>query len=218
MSETAQTLINGAARAIGVLAKGETMQGEDAADFLKAMQYMLENWSANGVRVWFVTTEDLTYSASPSTIGTGATLNTARPEKILAAFLDGAELEIVDYKKYLILSNNDGQGYLYYAPEYPFGKIYVNGAGTLKLSSLKPLTDPTVLTSTISFPPEYNDAIKWNLAVRMAPEYGKVPSDLVVNLAVSTLRAIENKNFDERIRTADIEVIKFSNRYNIDEG
>lgn len=218
MSETAQTLINGAARAIGVLAKGETMQAEDAADALKAMQYMLENWSANGVRVWFVTTEDLTYSASPSTIGTGATLNTSRPEKILAAFLDGAELDIVDYKKYLRLSNNDGQGYLYYAPEYPFGKIYINGAGTLQLSSLKPLTDPTAVSSTVSFPPEYNDAIKWNLAVRMAPEYGKVPSDLVVNLAVSTLRTIENKNFDERIRTADIEVIKFSNRYNIDEG
>lgn len=218
MSETAQTLINGAARAIGVLAKGETMQGEDAADFLKAMQYMLENWSANGVRVWFVTTEDLTYSASPSTIGTGATLNTARPEKILAAFLDGAELDIVDYKKYLRLSNNDGQGYLYYAPEYPNGKIYINGAGTLQLSSLKPLTDPSAVTSTVSFPPEYNDAIKWNLAVRMAPEYGKVPSDLVVNLAVSTLRAIENKNFDERIRTADLEVIKFSNRFDIDEG
>ena len=218
MSETAQTLINSALRSIGALAKGETPPAEDSDDALHALQFMLQNWNATGTRIWFITTEDLTYAANPSTIGTGATLNVARPESILKAYLGSEELVIVDYAKWLRLVASDGEGYLYYSPEYPYGKIYINGAGTLKLSSLKPLTDPTAIISTVTFPPEYNDAIKWNLACRLGPEYGKVVSDLIVNLAISTLRAIENKNFNDRITQARPEIIKIVNPYNIEAG
>lgn len=228
MAETALELINASLKAIGVLAKGETLSADDSADALTALQYMLENWSATGTRVWFVTNESLTYGASPSTIGTGGTLNTARPEKILAAYFqdssgNDSSLEIIDYAKYARISLKSLAGipaYLYYSPEYPLGKIYLYpvGSGTLILDSLKPLTDPTAVSSSVSFPQEYNDAIKWNLAVRLAPDYGKEPSATIVNLAVSTLRALENKNFGDRIAQARPDVIKLSNRYNINEG
>lgn len=218
MAETAQQLINSALKGIGALAKGETPSAEDSADALKSLQYMLENWNATGTRIWFVTTEDLAYAANPSTIGSGATLNTARPESVLAAYLGDIPLEIVDYAKWLRLVAADGEGYLFYSPEYPYGKIYVNGTGTLKLSSLKPLTDPADVASSVSFPPEYNDAIKWNLMVRLAPDYGKQVSDVMVNLAVSTLRAIENKNFGDRITVARPEIIRLTSGYNIEAG
>lgn len=218
MSETALTLLSSSLRAIGALAKGETLPAEDADDALHALQFMLQNWTATGTRIWFITTEDLTYSANPSTIGIGATLNVARPESILKAYLGSSELGIVDYAKWLRLVASAGEGYLYYSPEYPYGKIYINGAGALKLSSLKPLTDPTAITSTVTFPPEYNEAIKWNLAVRLAPDYGKQTSDVIVALALSTLRAIENKNFNDRITQAQPEVIKIASRYNIEAG
>ncbi len=228
MSETAQTLINSALRAIGVLAKGETPSSDDSADALKALQFMLENWSATPIRLWFVTNENFAFAASPSTIGDGGTLNTVRPERILTAYLRDSHgtdvpLEIIEYAKWarISLKSLTGvPGYLFYAPEYPLGKIYLypTGTGTLYIDSLKPLTDPTLVTSTVSFPPEYNAAIKWNLAVNLAPEYGKTVSEVIVALALSSLKALENKNFNDRITQASPEIIRVASRYNIDAG
>ena len=84
------------------------------------------------------------------------------------------------------------------------------------LDSLKELTDPATITTDVTFPPMYDDAIKWNLAVRLAPEYGKEASPTTKDLAISTLDAIETRNFAEQIIAASLELLKLYTKFNID--
>lgn len=201
MSETAQTLIKAALRSIGAISTGETPTADELEDGLEALQFMLRNWSARGVRIYFTTTESITLTGATSyTWGSGGTIATARPVQIHGAYTSENIVEVIDEAKYrrLVLAGYTGPvEYLWYQPQYPLAYLYPwpLDSATLYVHSSKELTEPTAITSTIAFPTVYDDAIKWNLAVRLAPEYGKEPSNTVMSLAASTLQAMETLNF-----------------------
>lgn len=48
---TAQSVINGALRLIGVLAQGQTLQAEDSAQALEALNAMLATWPDQGIDI-----------------------------------------------------------------------------------------------------------------------------------------------------------------------
>lgn len=224
MSETANTLIKAALRQIGVIATGETPTSAEMADGLEAMRFMIRHWSAKNIMIPYMTNEAITTTGVESyTWGTGGVINTARPEFIVGAYVsDERLLKIVDQAKYrqLRVSGDGGElEYVWYSPEYPLGKLYIwpKIAETIYVDSLKALSDPTAITTSITFLPEYDEAIKYNLAVRLAPEYGKSASPEVVALALSGLQAIENRNFAAQMSSVDVDVIKLSHgRYDID--
>jgi hypothetical protein len=221
MSETAQTIIKAALRSIGAIASGETPTTDELNDGLESMKMMFRHWSSQNIRLYFTTMESFALTGAASyTIGSGGTFNTVRPTSIRGASVEdtnGSELvlNIIDEKRF-----RDGyDDYLFYSPEYPLGKIYTSeSTGTLNLYSLKPLTDPTLITSTIAFPPEYDEAIKYGLALRLAPEYGKEPSPLVAALAQASLNSLETKNFSIQMNAVKPELIKTVSRWNINEG
>jgi hypothetical protein len=224
MSETAQTLIKAALRSIGAIATGETPTAAELADGLEAMQMMFRNWSAQNIRLYYTKQETLTMSGATSyTIGSGGVLNTTRPASIRGAWTTDGPVKVIDedqYRQYrMSVQASPTVEWLWYSPEYPLGLLYPwpLGGSTLYIDTQIPLTDPSAITDSISFPTEYDDAIKWNLAVRLAPEYGKEPTQTVYNLAVSTLAAIETRNFAHQINAVRPEVIKLGHvRYNID--
>jgi hypothetical protein len=224
VSETAQTLIKAALRSIGAIATGETPTAAELADGLEAMRMMLRNWSAQNIRIYFTTTESIALTGATSySWGSGGTIATARPVQIRGAYTSDNIVDIIDEAKYrhLVVGNAGGAvQWLWYQPQYPLGYIYPwpLDSSTLYVHALKELTDPTAITSTIAFPPAYDDAIKWNLAVRMAPEYGKEASATVSALAATTLHAIETLNFSGKIPEARVDVIAIPSRYNIDAG
>ncbi len=229
MSETAQTLIKAALRSIGVITSGETPTADELNDGLEAMKFMFRHWSAKNIRLYFMTSETFALTGAASyTIGSGGVINTARPVSIRGAYIrdsNGSDsvLNIIDEARYrsLQIKNISAPGEsLWYSPEYPLGKIYIYPlcTGTLYLNSLKALADPSLITSSIAFPPEYDEAIKYNLAVRMAPEYGKEPSNIVLGLAKSGLDDIETRNFAEQMNAARPEVIKLVEKYSINKG
>jgi hypothetical protein len=88
--------------------------------------------------------------------------------------------------------------YLHFVGTAPLGTVYLypvpDAAETLYLDSLKPLTEITGLTTVLAFPPGYLSALKSNLAVLLAPEYGREPSKLVYQEAHDTKKAILNIN------------------------
>jgi hypothetical protein len=87
------------------------------------------------------------------------------------------------------------------------------------IDSLKALTDPATITTEIEFPTSYDAAIKWNLAIELAPEYGKDPSGIVIARARESKRIIETKNLANQINAADLSSLGRSGRsYNINEG
>lgn len=230
MSETAQTLIKSALRVIGALATGETPTNDELNDGLQAMQFMFRHWSAKNIRLYYITKTTHTLGSSTYyTIGSGGDMDETRPVSIRGGYVTDSNsfdhvLTIIDERRYNSLSLKSLTGtpeYLWYSPEYPLGKIYLwpIGGGTLNLDCLKPLSEPTLITSSISFPPEYDEAIKYNLAIRLAPEYGKAVSQEVKELAISNMRDIEDRNFAEQIVATKPELLNLAvGRYHIDEG
>jgi hypothetical protein len=224
MAETAQTLIKAALRSISVIATGETPTAAELDDGLEAMKLMLRSWSANNLRLYYTTQESLTMTgAEYYTIGSGGDLNTVRPASIRGAWHADWPVKIVTEDRYrqirMLTATGATVESIWYSPEFPLGKIYPwpLGGATLRIDTLKPLTEPTTITTETVFPPEYDEAIKTNLAVRLAPEYEKEAGQTVKELAVSTLRTLETRNFAEQINEARTEIISLATqRYNID--
>jgi hypothetical protein len=224
MSETAQTLIKSALRSIGAIATGETPTNSEMMDGLEALRFMLRSWSGNNIRLYFTTSEVITLTGAASyTWGSGGTITTARPVQIHGAYTSVNLVEVVDEAKYrrLVVANQGGPvQWIWYQPQYPLAYLFPwpLSSASLTVHSTKELSDPTGLTYSVTFPTEYDDAIKWNLAVRLGPEYGKDPSNTILSLAASSLHAIETLNFSMQIPESRPDIMGLSGGgvYNID--
>ena len=81
---TALEIITGAGRLLQVIRKGEAISASEATEGLSALNEMLGSWGNNALLVPSRVTEAFSVSAATSwTIGTGGTLNTTRPTKII---------------------------------------------------------------------------------------------------------------------------------------
>jgi hypothetical protein len=229
---TAHDFIKAAMRLNGSLDPGRAPTASESADGLEALQALFDGLSAQGLLIYANTSESLTLTGATSyTIGSAGTFNTVRPEKVVGAYVSGSGLDyimvIIDARKYREIGQKSTSGtpaWLYYSPEYPLGKIYVHpaGTGTLNLESIKPLTEPTALTTTIALPPGYKQMIKYNLALEMAPEFGVEVSPAIAKIAVDSLNNLMSKNASARVETVNIEIEKLSHnrgrRWSIDAG
>lgn len=225
MSETAQTLIKAALRCINAIATGETPTAAELDDGLEALQIMLRQWSGENVMIYYQDQDTLTMDGSTYyTVGSGGDLNVTWPAEIIGAVVDSERvMKIIDgdrYRRLALSSLTHDADYIWYNPEYPLGKLYPwpTGGSSMVIDSLKPLSEPSAITSTISFPPPYDAAIKWNLAVELAPEYGKEASMTVLRKAERSYSLVQTKNFASQIAASPIELIRLDGIYNIDEG
>lgn len=215
MSETANTLIKAALRAIGAIASGETPTSNEMAEGLEALKIMLREWSGNNMLVYYQEQDTVTMTgASSYTIGSGGDCSTVRPVEIKGAVVDDIyELKIIDeqyYRKLNLSSLSAQPAFLWYNPEYPLGILYPypTGGSQMVIDSLKPLTEPSAITDSIQFPTSYDSAIKWNLAIELAPEYGVEPSQIIYRRAMESKRLIESKNFASQVNAAILDLIK----------
>lgn len=202
---TALQLITSAARLVQVVRKTQALSADEAMDGLECLNDLLDSWTNNGLlvtsRSWefFTVTNAVSYS-----IGPGQTLNTVRPLNIKTAFtrvntidypleiLLDEEYESIIYKS---LTTNYPQ-YINYDNANPYGNIrlwpQVSGSGTeLHLLSEKPLAEIPTLNTTVIIPPGWKRAIRFNLAVDLAGEYGKDIPKYVGAVAGQSLAAIE---------------------------
>jgi len=208
-------LLTSSLRAIGVKNPGVTLTAEEVNDAKEILNLMLDTWSAEGLPVYAATIEGLTLTAGAASYTIGATavapnFITARPTQILNAFVRDSggtdyPVEIIGSKQYQGISTKTTSGrpyFLHYVGTAPLGTIYLypvpDAAETLYLDSLKPLVDLDDLTATIVLPPGYNAALKSCLAVALAPEYGRDPSQLVMKEAFESKKAILGINAASR--------------------
>ncbi len=191
---TALNLITGAARLLGVVRKGEALDGDEAADGLSALNAMLSAWGSERLMALARVRESFTLtSASSYTIGSGQTLNTTLPIAISNAFIRiggvDYQLEEVTDEEYDQISIKDISGIPYVfnftnSPTTATATIRLYPAPSagyeLHLLSEKPFTTLTLATD-IYFPQTAGErAARYNLAVEMAPEFGVEPSSAVV--------------------------------------
>ena len=181
---TRNQIIESALRKLGVLAEGQTPSTQNYADGSMALNTVISQLRAVGMPLWARSEYTFTPTTSTYTIGTGMTLATPFPVKLLQAFRTdtGAKipLEIVAREDFNILptSSNGSPIKINYQPFVNYGTISLwptpasTNTATITLVYQRPYQYFTASTETMDFPEEWYNAIIYHLAVRLAPEWG----------------------------------------------
>jgi hypothetical protein len=202
MPTTANDLINSAMRKAGIITADESPTASEANDALDVLNDLFDSLSNDSLNVYSRVTESFTLSGGVAayTIGTGADFDTARPIKIVSAYV---RLGSVDYDVSLVtdeaysnLSVKSISGVpdaINYDNAFPQGTIKFypvpSSSYTFFLVSEKPLSNVT-LFENLSLPPGWLRYLKNALAVELAAEYGvQTPQETAI-IAERALGAI----------------------------
>lgn len=183
---TARELITRSFRKAKILARGENLTAEEANDGLAELNALLSSWSTEGLMAYSRVSENFTLTPNDGeyTIGSGGDFNTIRPMFISSAFVrdSGTDyaLSIISEEAYNAIPDKDQTGIprsLVFDNGNPLAKIklypYPSSNYTLHLLSEKPLTSISTLDTVLSFPSGWEDALDYNLQVRLSPQYGQ---------------------------------------------
>ena len=194
-------------RILGAIDPSETITATELANAMIACNAMLRSWAARDILVYATTqtTYALPASTVSVTIGAAGDVVLARPSGIDHAWLrisnQDYTLEEITLREYDAWVNKTTSG----IPEefalrdgYPNMTMYFKNlpstASTLYLETRQPFTEFTTGAQTVLLPDEYEEAIVYNLAFRLAPEYQKSMSQEAQVSASTSLRTIKNKN------------------------
>jgi hypothetical protein len=207
-------LITLALKASGIVGVGQVAQAEDATDAFTLLNMMLGQWNR---RRWLVfhlkDASAVSTGAASYTIGAGGDFDVPRPDRIESAYLrllNNSGPNQPDYQLALLPSMEDYSritlkgmmGYPSYAfldSDYPLGTLHfwpVPTAGIYELHVLVKAELPgfSDLSDDVNLPPEYQEAIMYNLAARLRPHYQLPPDPSVVALAKSSLNTVRISN------------------------
>lgn len=216
-----QETIRAALILVGAISQDEQPSNSEAQDALNRLINMLDSWSTDQVDIYTVLRHVFPLGVSPTyTIGNGGVWNLPyAPMKIEDAYcqitstspLSEIPIDIVPEQVWaripVKLTTSPIPRKLWCDNNWPLSTISLypvpTGANNIVLYIWQPLTNITTLTSDIVLPPGYALAIIYNLAVVMAPFYGKTLSDDIKNLAVQTKMKIERRNLPEFILSCD---------------
>lgn len=234
---TANDIITRALKIIKVLGDSEAPSSTEARDGLVSLNAMMKTWSAQSLMVFQIQQEVfqgiVTTSAQSYTIGPGQTLDTTRPIQIV----DGSfvrlpapsqpvdfHLDIIDRAQWdaIVLKNTKGiPGRIFFDTGWPNGTInlyyWPDRAYDLHLNSLKPLTQFSSLTADISMPPEYEECVVFNLAIRLAPEFHGEVTPEIVRIAAETKGIVKAINTQDQKTVAEF-ALSQRGKFNIYSG
>ena len=212
---TSRTLIKAALRKIGIVTDDAGIEQDAFAD----LKRMLEVWSTKQILV-HASAEDnfaLVAGTASYTMGTAGTASTTRAKKIHNAFIRDSDnydhpVEIISENQYNAITDKTTRSrpyWLFYDPKYALGYIYLyptpDTADTAYIESLQLIQSIANVTTVISLPGEYEEAIIYNLAIRLAPEHEvQIPME-VMALAMSSLDAIGVLNAANQIETVPLD-------------
>jgi hypothetical protein len=212
---TVRDWISGSLRLIGVLAAGDALEATMGANCLQVASDMLDAWALERLLLYTRTSNDFALGAQQRyTLGTGGNWNQTRPadfHDVSAAYVtaDGLEVPIAIYSddEWSAISDRDtATGSLpfgiYINPAYPLAQVDVYPTPTdstvqIRLySRIAPLKSVSSLNTALSLPEGWAEALKYNLALRLAVEYppqgGIDPA--VVAFAADSKAAIKRPN------------------------
>lgn len=228
---TARDIVNGAARSIGLLGRGYDLSAEEAQDALDALNMMIEQWRANNLLIPYRTRVSLTLTTGKHdyTVGSGGDWNTTRFESIEDMLIRDSSnydypVDPMTAKEYRNIQDKTADARperYYYEPAYPLANLYFesepSAAETVWANVLVAITTLANLSTELSFPKQYHEALKYNLAVRIAPENGKEASNTVMALAVNSRNDLETSALAQRLETLDVDdqLLTHSGGYNI---
>jgi len=183
------TLIAASLRLCGVGSIDEDPTADDISQAAIALNIMVKAWQADGLQLWQVREYSLTpvdgqaqYSLGIATVG-------SRPLQIVNAQYKNTSTEVeidihkVSREEFDSLSTKSQEGtpnQFYFDPQltnslitfWPVPDTTFSTDYTIELDYMKPFDDLDTGTDDFEFPSEWYEAIKYGLAIRLAPEYG----------------------------------------------
>ena len=206
---SAGDVINSALRSIGQLAEGETPSSDTSADCLDLLNEMLDSLSNERLMAPYLQEEtfSLTGGTASYTVGTGGVFNTTRPIKV-----DDASYTVLNGVSYPLRGINKAQydsipvkttemtfpSVFYYEASYPLGRIYfyeVPGSTiSFRMVSWKQQTQMASLATDFSIQPGEIRAIRANLAIEIASQFGVEAPQSVRITAIQSKRNLKRVN------------------------
>lgn len=208
-----RSILNRALKMTGCYGVGMTPSADDIEAALDQLNSMLASWYLqryllpNLTRLEFTTAAGQRIYIFGSDDGSGYTLaSSTRPLQIQSGFLTistdlDQNIEIVAQEEYNRISNKNTAGYpekLTYNPGESTGYAWMSpvpdAAYNITVMCLVAHTDYTSLDATFRFPNYYTDAVIYNLAVNLAPMFGKKIHPVTAGRADSLLRDLKRVN------------------------
>lgn len=222
---TVRELIRKSMLLIGAISSGESLSADEASDGLSSLNDLLDSWSTDGLLIPAMVREEFTLVPAQAsyTIGAGGNFNTSNPQIIEEARLldvSGSTpyelpLKIYNVQEYADLTQKtlttSQPEALYFSRGTPLSTISLytvpSVANKLVLYSRKALTNFTNINNDIELPAGYQRALRYNLALELAVEYGKAPSDYIMMTAQELKAQLMRVNLDPVYMKSDIQGI-----------
>jgi hypothetical protein len=188
---TVRDLIFSSLRLIGVLAAGETPSAQETQDAFDALNMLLDSYSAGNLMIPAIVQETFTCVAGQQTysMGPGGNFNTKRPTRIVdvQTVVLGSNprqtlpMKLINIDQFSGIFVKSVQStiplWMYNDNAYPAVNLSVwpvpQQNSQLDIWSQKDLAQFVTLNDVVALAPSGNRMLKYNLAVEMAPEYGK---------------------------------------------
>jgi hypothetical protein len=188
-------VLTGALRKLGVLASGGTPTTAQVNDASEALNALIKAFQADGMPVWKIasTTFTVTDGTSSYTIGpSGCTVTAVQPLKVIQALYTvsgAAQVPLNVYNRYdynmlpVLSGTIEGNPVnLYYQPLSTTGVIKLwptpdNSTTTITIHYQAPYEDMDTASNNFDFPAYWIQALIYNTAWALSPEYGIPPTD-----------------------------------------
>jgi hypothetical protein len=195
-------LIASSMRLIGTLASGETPSTDESADVFAALNQMLSSWSTEQVNLYTVA-----QASMPLTNNVGTYPLLGHPVLLRSASMVTAQnlripIDIINSTEYAAILER-GQAAqivrkLYCDYAWPTASLFVspvpNAGGSIEYWAWYALNAFLTQQDQVSFPPGYIQALRYNLAVAIAPEFGMAPDAAVAAIAGQSKAALRALN------------------------
>jgi len=228
MAITARDIIVQALRKLGIGTPGETLAADEMNACLDALNVMLKSWSGRSLLTTAQVQESFplvgglaTYTIGPAVIAPN--FITVKPITVCSGFIRDQNntdypiglISREEYNSFDTKSNTGLPENLFYDPgptqqniQTGMINLYLTpdstNTYTLFIVSEKPFTTFATLNTAYTFPDVYERAMIYNLAMELAPEYGKTIHPEVAASADEALDIVEAINSSNKRTIVDL--------------
>lgn len=199
---------------MGALTQGETPNTDEQTSIFNRLNELIDAWNTDRLNIFTVQSALYGLVASKGTyqIGPGAAdFNVARPVNVETAHVvSGAgirsKMDMLNSLEWAAIKEKTVQALMpyrfYYDAQFPIANINIwpqpslaaGGATNIELFTWQPLAAFASVSSVVSLPPAYLKAIRYNLAVDLAPDFGLQLQPQVAPIATASKQEMRMLN------------------------
>lgn len=226
---TVLDLVNGSLRLLGVLASGEQATASEAQDALSSLNDLLDSWKTERLMVYAILPQVFQLAAQQKvyTLGPGGDWDTERPVGIDSMYLQYTDansgppplnlfVQLLNQDQYnqIIVPNTTTtvSSAAYIDDAFPLRNVYIwpvpQVPYAVNLFTWNLVDGFDSIVDDIVLPPGYERAMRFNLALELAPEYGITPSQTLAAGALASKATVKRMNIKPLYMACDAATIR----------